>query len=508
MTIDTVLHDAVPASIIVIDEDMQLIGWNVYSQNTVNGKSHHEMLGVNPFDRIHPDDVSLSKKAFLKTLYSDIEETVEFRMFHKNGPPYKWATAKTRKSVIEGKACVVAIVTETSALKRTVKLQEQFKQLQEMELLGQLTGGIAHEFNNLMFGILGNTELIIEQLDDSYQFIENIKDIHSLANRSAILTRQMLAFAQKQLANPKKISLNREIANLFPMLKSLIGDHIHFEWHPDSEEIGIHLDPSQLDEIVINLCLNSRDAIAGSGTITIATGRNVVDLNTCEAGHACQAPGDYARLSISDTGCGIAAKILPHIYEPFYSTKEIGHGTGLGLSSVYGILKQNHGYIGCLTEPGKGTTFSIYLPIHEMTTGDDDPGSHDIPFDWKDVTILLVEDEPTVLKMLKGVLAEKGVTMLFTKDAKTAVKISDQYPDVINLLVTDTVLPHMNGLTLSRQLQARRPELQTLFMSGFSQETMAPADMPAESLNVIKKPFSLKRFMDIVSRMLHANSNR
>jgi signal transduction histidine kinase len=503
MKIENVLLDAVPASIIVIDEDMQLIGWNVYSQNTVNGKPHHEMLGINPFDRIHPDDVAMSKKAFLKTLYSDTEETAEFRMFHRNGPPYKWATAKTRKSVIDGKPCVVAIVTETSALKRTEKLQEQFRQLQEMELLGQLTGGIAHEFNNLMFGILGNAELIIEQLDESYQFIDNIRDIHSLANRSAILTRQMLAFAQKQIANPKKISLNKEIENLFPMLKSLIGDQIHIAWHPDSEEIGIHLDPSQLDEIIINLCLNSRDAIAGSGTITIETGRDFVDLKTCEAGHACHAPGDYARISITDTGCGIAAKILPHIYEPFYSTKEIGHGTGLGLSSVYGILKQNHGSISCRTEPGKGTTFSIYLPMQEKAIGESDPGNHDQLFEWKDVTILLVEDEPTVLKMLKGVLAEKGITMLFTQDAKTAIKISDQYPDPINLLVTDTVLPHMNGLTLSRQLQAKRPELQTLVMTGLSQETFVPADLLTEGLNVIQKPFPLKRFMGIVSGMLN-----
>jgi two-component system, cell cycle sensor histidine kinase and response regulator CckA len=501
MRVDASLHDTIPASILIIDDDMRIIGWNRFSQEVVNGKSGNEMFGVDPFERIHPEDFTEIKKAFLRTLYTGLEETAEFRMYHRNGPPYKWATARAKRSVIDDKPCVVAVVTETTELKRAEQLQEQFQQLQKMELLEQLTGSLAHEFNNLLFGILGNTELIIEQLDDSYQFIDNINDIHNLANRAIILTHQLLAFARKQIANPAKLSLNEEIESLFPILKSSVGDHIQLAWHPSTEELNVHLDPSQLSEILVNLCLNAKDAIAGTGTITIETCMEFVEMESGGKEQPHKEACNYAIISVSDTGCGIDASMLPHIYEPFFSTKKIGHGIGLGLSSVYGVLKQNQGYIDCRTEIGKGTTFRLHLPLHEGTIDKNDAGDQNSLANWRGRTILLVEDEPGLLKMLKGMLKDTGVTLLYAQDANTAIKISDQYPDTIDLLVTDTILPYVSGEALSKQLQGVRPGLRTIFMSGNSQETSAHGDPLIEGLNLIRKPFSLKSFMGIISGM-------
>jgi signal transduction histidine kinase len=233
-----------------------------------------------------------------------------------------------------------------------------------MELTGQLAGGIAHDINNVLTAILGHTELVLDDINIDSPFIDSLRQIHNSANRAAHLIHQLLAFARKQTILPKILVLDDAVGTLYPMLQRLTGEQIDFAWNPEGSGALVHIDPSQPDQIVTNLCDNERDAIAGTGKVSIDTSVILVDEATCNAGHPCRTPGNYVRLSVTDNGFGIENTVLPHIFEPFFTTKEVGKGTGLGLSTVYGIIKQNNGYIDCLTKSGKGTTFHVYLLLH------------------------------------------------------------------------------------------------------------------------------------------------
>jgi nitrogen-specific signal transduction histidine kinase/CheY-like chemotaxis protein len=382
------------------------------------------------------------------------------------------------------------------------QLQVQFQQAQKMEIVGQLAGGIAHDFNNALSAILGNAELVLGKVDPSLPFVENIRDIKKSASRSANLTRQLLGFARKQVMTPKVFALNEEVENLLPMLRRLIGNHIHFIWRPENDQTCVNIDPSQLDQILINLCINARDAIADNGIITIETKTLHIKASDCASGHPCQTPGAYIRISVSDTGCGVDAKAFPHIFEPFFTTKEVGKGTGLGLSTVYGILKQNKGFIDCRTDMDEGTTFIIYLPVYEALVEKRDDENVEYSVEPSNETILLVEDEPSILKILTGLLEDKGFKILAAQNADAAIVMADQFQGEIDLLVTDIMLPDINGVWLSEQLQSRRSGLKTLFMSGYTQETIARYKNFEDGINFIQKPFSINSFMSIVSRMI------
>jgi PAS domain S-box-containing protein len=408
---------------------------------------------------------------------------------------------------LNGRPSILVMMMDISQAKRAEeeqeRLQAQLLQSQKMELIGQLAGGIAHDFNNVLAAILGNTELLLEKVENASPLVEHINDIHKSAIRSIELTRQLLAFARKQTAQPKILSLNNEVENLLPMLRRLIGESIRIHWHPDSCDTFVCADPSQLDQILTNLSVNARDAIKERGTITIETGIVHIAQNDCTEGHPCQSPGDYVRLSVTDTGCGIDLNTLPHIFEPFFTTKEIGKGTGLGLSTVYGIIKQNNGYLDCRTEQGKGTTFTIYLPRHQ--------GSKEYPVSEESgkfpqltagKTILLVEDEPQLLNLTRRLLENKGFSVLTAIDADTAISVAETNRDSIDLLVTDITLPKMNGVQLSELIRANNPEMRVLFMSGYSNSTFDHGNPGNSGNDFISKPFTIKDFLGAVYRSL------
>jgi CheY-like chemotaxis protein len=372
-----------------------------------------------------------------------------------------------------------------------------------MEAIGQLAGGIAHDFNNALTAILGNADLLAKKVSPSFPFIENINDIRKSALRSASMTRQLLAFARKQMITPIVCPIDEEIGNLRPMIESLIGSHIHFLWHPGSNNACVLIDPSQIDQIVINLCINARDAISEHGTITIETKTITITAEECSTGNPCQISGEYVRITVCDSGCGIDPRALPHIYEPFYTTKEIGKGTGLGLSTVYGILKQNKGCIDCMTEPGQGTTFIVCLPVYHEFAEKRPNEPDDMSFRFSNETIMLVEDSSDILAILKGLLEEKGFRIVAARDAETALSLARHYPPgTIDLLVTDIMLPGINGIRLSEQIQTIQPGLKTLFMSGYSQETFPHQNNLDIEASFIQKPFSINSFLSYVSKML------
>jgi len=501
------LYDTVPASIIIVDANMRLIGWNRFSRDTINGLSDEEMAGVNPFDRVHPDDLSdLTGRLFHDVINRNIEVTAEFRMFHKNGPPYKWATVRAKRAVVEGQPCMVAVVTEITELKQAEEkqkiLQDQLLQYQKMELIGELAGGVAHDFNNALSSIIGNTERVLDQLDRTSPFVDNLRDIHTLATRSANLTRQLLAFARKQVALPKAIELNEFISDLLPLQRRLTGSHIQFEWHPCKNKAVVLFDPTQLDQILSNLFINARDSINESGKIHIECDIahfGIADFPDSRSGLA---PGDYIRLSVGDTGCGIDTKVLPHIYEPFFTTKKIGKGTGLGLSTVYGILVQNNGFIECRSEPGKGTTFDIFLPRHKRSVREKESDAKAPAITDTRQTILVVEDEPYILKVIKDILESCQFKVLTTRDAEECIHINRTCSPGIDLVITDVVLPAMNGFQLSTSLQRDNPKLKVLFMSAHAPENISHEKQFEEGVNFIRKPFSINDFIKAINRVL------
>jgi PAS domain S-box-containing protein len=371
------------------------------------------------------------------------------------------------------------------------RLQEQLLQAQKMESVGRLAGGVAHDFNNMLSVILGHAELALLKIAPDDPLLVDLEEIRKAAERSADLTRQLLAFARKQTVSPRVLDLNGTVESALKMLRRLIGEDIDLVWVPGRNLERIFMDSSQVDQILTNLCVNARDAIAGTGRITIATENIVFDEEYC--GHdAGFVPGEYVLLAVSDNGSGMDPGMLSHIFEPFFTTKEMGKGTGLGLAIVYGAVKQNNGFIDVHSEPGRGTTFTIYLPRHVAKAASrPKPGTAPAPVSGGE-TILLVEDEPSILKMTAGMLENMGYAVITAGTPGEAIRLAREHEGQIDLLVTDVVMPEMNGRDLARNLLSIYPDLKRLFMSGYTADVIAHHGVLDEGVHFIQKPFSMK----------------
>ncbi len=379
-------------------------------------------------------------------------------------------------------------------------MQDQLAQAQKIESVGQLAGGIAHDFNNMLAVILGQAELARMRLDDKPRLLRAIAEIQNAAKRSADLTQQLLAFARKQPIAPIAMDLNANVAGMFNMLRRLIGEDIELRLNPGEGLWPVKMDSSQLDQILTNLCVNARDAIEGHGRISIETNNLTLDEAWCTA-HPELVPGEYAVVSVSDSGRGMDAETRKQIFEPFFTTKKTGKGTGLGLATVYGIIKQNNGMIDVYSELDCGTTFKIYLP----RTGDDpvnavEPGPASLQGGSE--TILLVEDEESVLQLTKEMLEDLGYDVLFSSTPKQALQVASNFPRPVDLLLTDVVMPEINGLKLSKQLQQQYPDLKVLFMSGYTADIIDLQGVLAEGVAFVEKPFSLQILAQKVREVL------
>ena len=381
------------------------------------------------------------------------------------------------------------IVARKRAEQSEQKIQEVLLQAQKMELVGQLAGGIAHDFNNMLGIILGNVEIVISMYSIEDSVLTNLKTILKAVEQSADLTRQLLAFSQKQAVMPIVLDLNTMVERMLPFLRRLIGENISLVWIPERHRTLIKIDPSQIDLILGNLCVNSRDAISGIGKIIIKTEMVHVDKAECIAGHPCKKPGNYVRLIVTDNGCGIDKKDLPHIFEPFFTTKGVKRGTGMGLSTVYGIVKQNNSFIDCRSELDRGSSFIIYLPLHSGYEGMEQR-EQPSPISHRKETILLVEDEPDILNICKFTLENNGYTVLNAATPGEAISIANKHKSQIHLLLTDVVLPEMNGCDLSKKLLSLYPDLRTLFMSGYTNDIITGHGLLDPGVNFIQKPFS------------------
>ncbi len=382
------------------------------------------------------------------------------------------------------------IVQRKQAEQEREKLQAQLIQAQKMEAVGRLAGGVAHDFNNMLGVILGYGEMALAKVAKDDPLQTDLAEIITAARRSAEMTRQLLGFARRQTVMPKVVDLNDTVEGILKMLRRLIGEDIALVWLPTKSTWPVKIDPSQVDQILANLCVNARDAINGVGKITIQTSKVTLDNYFCHR-HPGAVPGQFMMLAVSDDGCGMNVETTSHLFEPFFTTKEVGKGTGLGLATVYGIVKQNNGYIDFQSEPDRGTSFRIYLPrsTGEADASPKDETNLDLP---GSETVLLVEDEPSVLQMAAEMLGQLGYRVLPATSSAQALHLAENHRDQIDLLVTDVVMPEMSGKDLAEKLKKFYPHLKTLFMSGYTADVIAHQGVLDEAACFIQKPFSRK----------------
>jgi len=387
---------------------------------------------------------------------------------------------------------VTAAIEMVEDITEKLSLESQLRQAQKMESVGRLAGGVAHDFNNMLGVIIGHAELALDQMDPGKPLFAPMQEILKAALRSAALTRQLLAFARKETVAPRVLDLNETVEGMLKMMRRLIGEDINLVWLPDSDLWPVKMDPSQIDQILANLCVNARDAIAGVGKVTIETHGVTLDEAYC-ADHSGFMPGDFVMLAVSDDGQGMDKETMDKIFEPFFTTKGVGQGTGLGLATVYGIVTQNNGFINVYSEPGQGSTFKIYLPRHGATTGQmggrERPAAPDAQ---GDETILVVEDDASILVITRLMLEKLGYRVLTASTPGEAIRLAREHAGEIHLLLTDVIMPEMNGRDLAQELVSLYPGLKSLFMSGYTGNVIAHRGILGDGINFIQKPFLKK----------------
>ncbi|OEU74961.1 MAG: hypothetical protein BA869_00055, partial [Desulfuromonadales bacterium C00003107] len=370
------------------------------------------------------------------------------------------------------------------------QLKAQLIQAQKMEAIGQLAGGVAHDFNNKLGVILGYAELALMHTAPDQPTFQQLQEIHKAAESSAGLTRQLLAFARQQPATPKVLDLNQNIDDMLQMLRRLIGEDIELDWNPGTNLWPVKVDPTQIDQLLANLSVNARDAISSSGRLTIETANTSIGPAD-RAAHPYCVPGNYVSFTVTDNGCGMDEATQNKIFEPFFTTKEVGKGTGLGLATVFGIIKQNQGFINVYSQPGQGTTFRIYLPRH---TGNPEPTQADTPtieIAMGNESILLVDDDPSIRDIVNMMLETSGYRVVEAASPAEAIELAEKHSGEIRLLITDVIMPEMNGRDLATYLEPLHPNLKCLFMSGYTATVIAQHGVLDEDVLFIQKPFSL-----------------
>lgn len=456
-------------------------------------------------EMVHKDDQKIAKAAY-KELFETGHYQAEYRIIRPDGE-IRWL--RDRRSLIyddQNKAAQIGgIVNDITELKRNEeekeKLQVQFLKAQKMDAVGRLAGGVAHDFNNMLSIILGNTQMVLMKLKPSDSLYEELDEIQKASLRSADLVRQLLIFASRQTIAPQVLNLNEAISATLKMLKRLIGEDIEVLWKPDKNLWPVKIDPSQLDQILANLAVNSRDAIAGVGKLIIET-KNICFDADYYAPFFDIAPGDYVMLSVSDNGSGMNKETMDNIFEPFFTTKGPGKGTGLGLATVYGIAKQNKGFIKVYSEIGQGTTFKIYFPKATSAVDEIDDVQDLEIVRGREETILLVEDEPQILSMLKRFLEGINYRVLIANNPMKALQLIKDYPERIHLVLTDVVMPDMNGRELVEQLMKIRPGMKCIFMSGYTADIIEHHVDIEENLLLVQKPLDVKQFSSKLREVL------
>jgi PAS domain S-box-containing protein len=462
------------------------------------GRQAAAELGDGWADRLHPEDRAAALSQIQAAIAQRTPFQAEFRMRRHDGQ-YRWlldvgAPRFGRDGAFLG---VVGVATDVTDRRQ---LEQRLGRAERAQAIGQLAGGIAHDFNNLLTGIIGHVALLQEEPGLSALAREDLAQIQRSADRAASLTRQLLAFSRRQVLAPRVLDLNQLVAGCLSTLRRLVGPRIQVVWAPASQLDAIVADPNQLEHVLTQLGTNARDSMPDGGTLELSTGQEPLDgpRLTRLSG---QRPGVYVTLQVRDSGRGMDAATLERVFEPFFSTKLPSQGAGLGLASVYGIIKQSGGHIDVASEPGRGTTFTIYFPRHE---GSDPVGA--AAGGWEalggEETILLVEDEEQVRELARRVLERVGYTVLAAADSEAAIALADRQAGHIHLLVADMMLPQSGGRELAARLSIHRPAIKVLYISGTSDGSIARLRLVEPGTAFLEKPFSLDRLLRTVRRAL------
>ncbi len=435
---------------------------------------------------LHPADRS-RVLAEISTLLRKGELTLEYQFQAKNGA-YRWVHDEARL-LRDPTGLPVEVFGAWLDITERKQLEQQFQQAQKMEAVGRLAGGVAHDFNNLLTAILGSADLVLDDLKPNAPEREEIQEIRRAALRAADLTRQLLAFSRQQVISPTVLNPNAVVANMDKLLRRLLGEDVDLRTVLTPEPGAIKADPSQLEQVVVNLAVNARDAMPGGGKLTIETQN--VDLDEEYAGgHVSAQPGSYVMLAVSDTGSGMDAVTQARIFEPFFTTKEKGKGTGLGLATVYGIVKQSGGWIWVYSEPGHGTTFKIYLPRVTEAAAPAAP-SPVLPISVRgSETVLLVEDDEMIRALVQKVLKANGYTTLVAESGPAALRLAGQHDGRIHLLMTDVVMPGMNGREVAERLAPAHAGIKVLYLSGYTDDAIVHHGVLEPGIAFLQKPFT------------------
>ena len=455
---------------------------------TITGYSREEALGQSPgFLKSGLHDTAFYRDLW-QTLGGGKTWTGRFINRRKDGALY---TEEASISPVRGASGgIINYVAVKRDITENMRLSEQLQQAQKMDSIGRLAGGVAHDFNNMLGVILGNTEFALDGMDPAQPVYADLQEIRKAAERSADLTRQLLAFARKQTVAPQVINLNDTVAAMIKMLRRLIGEDIDLEWRPGQNLWPVKVDPSQIDQVLTNLAVNARDAIADMGKLVIETTNTKIDA-AYGSERVDTVPGEYVLLTVSDNGCGMDGDVLAHLFEPFFTTKAVGEGTGLGLSTVYGIVKQNCGFVNVYSEPGQGTVFKVYLPRLSAEAEEPRRQEESEPVRRGNETVLLVEDEPSMLKMIRLMLTKLGYRVLTATGPDEAIALAERHAGEFHLLLTDMVMRGMNGHALATHLTVLYPNLKCLFMSGYTANAITHHGVLDAGVHFIQKPFSM-----------------
>ncbi len=480
---------------------------NADGTRAYNSPSYKRLLGYSPeelrrtvaFEQIHPDDRAKVVEAAEEAKRSGYGKRVEYRMRHKDG---SWVSLESTASVVrDANGQVQKLVIVNRDISERKQLEQQLQMAQKMEAIGRLSGGIAHDFNNILGVIIGYTEALQKRMQPENAFRDAIDEIQHAAKRAASLTQQLLAFSRKQVLEPKVLDLNAVVREMEKMLRSLLGEPIELALVLSDSLGKVKADRTQLEQVILNLSVNARDAMTNGGKLTIETSKVEMD-EANPARPAYMLPGSYVLLKVTDTGCGMTREVQAHIFEPFFTTKGKGKGTGLGLATVYGVVKQSGGYILVSSEPGRGAAFEVYLPsietVAEMTNQAPVPEKRPRK---TEASVLLVEDEASLRKLTRDVLEENGYTVFEAADASQALAIAKR-SDAIDLLFTDVVMPGMSGRALAEAIAISHPDTRVLFMSGYTDGEIAQKGVLDAGTAILHKPFTREELIHRVEEAL------
>ena len=465
-----------------------------------------DYVGKNAFDFVHPDDAPRVTQAFLSALLMHGNTPVlSFRFRHKDG---SYRILEGRGNNLLDDPAVSGIVFNSRDITDKRRLEEQFLQSQKVQAIGQLTGGVAHDFNNILTAIIGYSDLALQQLPaESFpSTIANITEINKAAHRAAALTRQLLAFSRKQVLQPRVINVAAVIGDMEKMLCRLLGEQIDLITIAREPFGNIKADPSQVEQVLLNLAVNARDAMPDGGKLTIQSSNVTLDQNYADLRSDVNA-GEYVMLAITDNGCGMPPEVQMRIFEPFFTTKEIGKGTGLGLATCYGIVKQSGGHIGVYSEIGKGTTFKVYLPRVNESAEPVATAAAPPLISQSGGVVLLVEDEPMLRELGLTVMEELGYRVIAAENGVEALRYLEEHPkDPIDILLTDVVMPGMGGKELVDRLLPLFPNTKVIFCSGYTEDAIFHTGALDKDVFFLAKPYTVAGLAQKLTEALSASA--